>query len=202
MSNSNLKSILKKFKLNESFISQLLGILVLVVIGMLIFNYFKGFDQETGPLEIGEGDLEELTDQDIKLIEEEGKLVPAGLPQEYVVQKGEDLWKISEKFYLSGYNWVDVAKENGLKNPNLLEAGQKITLPKVEAKQPTATQIEVVETKKTIAGDSYEVQKGDDLWNIALRAYGDGYQWARIAQTNKLANPNIIHPGNKLSLPR
>lgn len=44
--------------------------------------------------------------------------------------------------------------------------------------------------------------KGDHLWGIAVRAYGDGYKWVEIARENNLVNPNLIHPGNVLSLPR
>jgi len=46
------------------------------------------------------------------------------------------------------------------------------------------------------------VVKGDNLWQIALRAYGDGYQWVKIARENKLANPDLIHSGNILKIPR
>ncbi len=53
-----------------------------------------------------------------------------------------------------------------------------------------------------ITGATYEVVKGDSLWKIAVRAYGDGYQWVKIARENKLVNPNLIHPGNLLALPR
>jgi nucleoid-associated protein YgaU len=44
--------------------------------------------------------------------------------------------------------------------------------------------------------------KGDSLWKIAVRAYGDGYKWVSIAKANKLVNPNLIHSGNVLTLPR
>jgi len=36
-----LKSFLKKIRLNESTISVILGALVIVVVGALIFNYFR-----------------------------------------------------------------------------------------------------------------------------------------------------------------
>ena len=54
---------------------------------------------------------------------------------------------------------------------------------------------------KTIEGGEYVVQKGDDLWNIAIKKYNDGYKWTEIAQANKLKNPGIIWEGQKLILP-
>ena len=54
----------------------------------------------------------------------------------------------------------------------------------------------------TIDGDTYTVIRGDNLWNIAVRAYGDGFKWVDIAKANDLANPSIIHRGNVLVIPR
>jgi nucleoid-associated protein YgaU len=196
MSNGKLKNFLKKIRLNEGTISTILGALVVVVVGILIFNYFRGVSKETNKENLN---LPSPTNGEVKLIEEEGKLVPEGLPSNYKVQKGDHLWKIAEKFYGSGYNWVDIAKENKLKNANLLFVGQELNIPKVAVKKP------VIATEKfgpAITGDNYTVQKGDHLWGIAVRAYGDGYQWVKIASENNLKNPNLIHPGNVLKLPR
>lgn len=129
---------------------------------------------------------------------------------EYVVKSGDNLWNIAERHYKSGYNWVDIARANKLSNPGQISAGTKLTLPKVTAKAPTTEagkgQIAQVDQKNTagakITGDSYKVVKGDNLWNIAVRAYGDGYKWVDIARANKLANPGIIHADNNLKLPR
>jgi nucleoid-associated protein YgaU len=53
-----------------------------------------------------------------------------------------------------------------------------------------------------ISGNTYTVVRGDNLWNIAVRAYGDGFRWVEIAKANKLVNPHLIHAGNKFTLPR
>lgn len=57
-------------------------------------------------------------------------------------------------------------------------------------------------TGKKITDTKYTVAKGDYLWDIAVRAYGDGYKWVEIARANKLANPDLIFSGNVLQLPR
>ena len=48
----------------------------------------------------------------------------------------------------------------------------------------------------------YTVVKGDHLWKIATRFYDDGYKWAVIASENTLQNPDLILPGQKLTLPK
>lgn len=116
------------------------------------------------------------------------------------VEKGEDLWKIAEKYYGSGYNWVDIAEINNLSNPGLIEEDQELTIPNVESKLPTV--VAVKEEKEAISAATYTVEAGDNLWEIAVRAYGDGYKWVEIAKENSLVNPNVIHPGNTLNLTR
>lgn len=47
----------------------------------------------------------------------------------------------------------------------------------------------------------YIVQKGDNLWNISKRFYGAGSEYHRIVKANKISNPNLIYPGQKLKIP-
>ena len=52
---------------------------------------------------------------------------------------------------------------------------------------------------------TYTVKKGDSLSKIAKRVYGDAQQWRRIYEANREIigdNPDIIHPGQALKLPR
>jgi len=157
-----------------------LGAIVVVIVGVLVVNYFK----------------------------DKGSAKVPGLNTEegiHTVVKGETLWSISEDAYGSGYNWVDIKEANDL-DSETIEVGQKLVLPEVSSKKPTVTkEVTTVTTSQTtsaIAGDSYTVVKGDSLWKIAVRAYGDGYKWVEIAKANKLVNPNLIHAGNVLVLPR
>ena len=124
---------------------------------------------------------------------------------EHTVVKGETLWSIAENSYGSGYNWVDIKKANNLTN-DTIEVGQKLVMPDdVATNEPTATLTSQAQTDSqqlSITGDVYTVVKGDCLWDIAVKAYGDGFAWTKIAQANNLDNPNIIHPGNSLILPR
>jgi uncharacterized membrane protein len=52
-------------------------------------------------------------------------------PIKYIVKKGDSLWKISEKVFGSGYLWVQIYKENKLRNPGLIYENQVLTIPPV-----------------------------------------------------------------------
>ena len=57
-----------------------------------------------------------------------------------------------------------------------------------------------VETQPQTAG-SYTVVKGDSLWAICKRFYGDGSLAYKLATANGIKNPNLIYPGQVLTLP-
>ena len=50
---------------------------------------------------------------------------------------------------------------------------------------------------------TYTVQKGDCLWNIAKKFYGDGSKYTVIYNANKdkIKNPNLIYPGQVFVIP-
>lgn len=51
----------------------------------------------------------------------------------------------------------------------------------------------------------YEVKRGDSFWRIAEKVWGDGRRWPEIRDANaglmKNRPPNLIHPGDRLSIP-
>lgn len=53
------------------------------------------------------------------------------------------------------------------------------------------------------AAKTYTVKAGDSLWAIAAKYYGKGAEYAKIynANTDKVSNPNLIYPGQVLTLP-
>lgn len=50
---------------------------------------------------------------------------------------------------------------------------------------------------------TYTVQKGDTLWSIAKKTYGEGRKYTKILNANqdKIKNPNLIYVGQELKLP-
>src|SRR3989344_761158 len=224
-------------QLSESYISIGLGLLVVVVVGILLYNYFtqRGAENQVTP-------TPQLTTEEATMSAQ-----PGGT---YTVVEGDTLWSISEKAFGTGYNWSDIAKANSLSESDQLVAGQELEIPEVTpigvasatpaasalavaspvaspTVAPTASPVIVVSPTPvavasvspvpvasvtptpvpgsetaSITGTSYTVVAGDSLWKIAERAYGDPYKWVDIAKANGLLNPDIIHSGNVLTLPR
>lgn len=195
-----IKQILKFFKLNENIISTIMGGVVVVVIAGLIFNYFR-----TTNLKSWQGTL--LSDQEAISTSSDGindKLIAV-----HRVVRGEDLWHIAERYYRSGYNYVDIMNENGIGGQGVIVPGQDLRIPKVEARNITIAETkemalgveESVDTSLSIG--AYTIQKGDSYWSIAVRAYGDGFQWTKIYWENKtlFPDPDLIYSGVTITIP-
>lgn len=208
-----IKSFLKLLRVNESVISTILGVIVIVVVGGLLYSYFKQqptvnpddfeFSLKTTPAPVKIGDVAE------------GE-TPKGLPSTHRVEKDETLWVIAERYYGSGYNIADIVSANNLKSPDDIEVGQELTIPEASAKKQTVTEVVMEKSDEStatssitpgqaITGDTYTVQGSESLWDIAVRAYGDGYRWTKIYQANKVKigkNPNKLWKNLELTIPR
>ena len=178
------KSLQAKFESTDSLVSLALGLAVVLVIGLTIINYVKSKTQQAAST----------------TKEEQAKAGNISLPAKHVVTEGETLWSISENYYKSGYNWVDIQKVNSLANADAIETGQSLTIPVVT---PIILEGQVSSATTSVApkDKTYTVVQGDDLWDIAMKQYGNGYRWVDIAKTNNLTNPDVIHSGNVLQLP-
>ena len=202
--NSN-NSIEKTIKNNESGISMIIGAIVIVIVGLFIIkNYSPTEEGEVGP-SIG-------TEED-------------SISDKYTVQKGDDLWNISENYYGSGYDWTLISEANDIQEPYILEEGQELVIPEKESIPETETESDDISStpeqvlptlsaapsqneevsdgdENGVSQETYTVAKGDSLWKISVKLYGDGYKWTEIANANGLKNPNLIHSGNVFVIPR
>ncbi len=65
---------------------------------------------------------------------------------------------------------------------------------------------DVVIKEGQIAGDDefYVIQKGDTLWKIAEKAYGNGAKYKAIVEANKevIKHEDKIFPGQKIRIPK
>lgn len=196
--------ILDYFRFGESYTSLILGIVVVIIASILLLSFAKN----KNIVNVSQGPKETSSTKT-----EAPKPESTTTQNSYTVKQGDSLWSISEQQYKDGYKWVEIAKANKLSNPNIINTGTVLTLPKVEANteiaaepksglSPPSATVDAPEKSQKITGSEYTIQKGDYLWKIAIRAYGDGYQWVKIANANKLENPDLIFSGNKLSIPR
>lgn len=123
----------------------------------------------------------------------------------YIVQDGDDLWQISEKFYGSGFNAYDISQANKISNASSINAGQKLIIPNVTPRQPTVgdlTSDASATTQVTYVENKYIVQPGDSLSIIAGKVYGDILAWPKLLEANKLSSPDQIEAGMVLNIPR
>ncbi len=178
-------------KWSESYASLIVGVLIVIVASIFAVFFFRNSNLNK---------FDKINTADSTIAE------PAS---SYEIKQGDSLWSISEKIYGSGYNWVDLAKANNLENPGLIHSGNKLTIPDVQkitiaTVQPTQNKqsLFLQNNGPSISGNSYTIQKGDYLWNIAVRAYGDGFKWIEIARANNLPNPDLIYAGSTLNIPR
>lgn len=77
-----------------------------------------------------------------------------------------------------------------------------VVKPKPE-KKPVVQQKKKRETSSAPKVKTYTVKSGDCLWNIAKKYYGNGAQYTKIYNANKgkIKNPNLIYPGQVLTIP-
>ncbi len=49
----------------------------------------------------------------------------------------------------------------------------------------------------------YEIEKGDSLWKVAEKFYGDGSKYKMIFEENRevIKDPDLIFPGQKIRIP-
>jgi LysM repeat protein len=103
----------------------------------------------------------------------------------HVVQRGENLFRIALRY---GTTVEAVASANGIANPALIYVGQVLTIPGSGSQPPS----------QPPGGTTYVVQRGDNLFRIALR-YNMSYVY--LAQYNGVANPSRIYVGQVLRIP-
>ena len=92
------------------------------------------------------------------------------------------MWSIARRF---GVSIQDLVNWNNIKNPNLIYAGNYLTIYVGNSSSSPTTQ------------NSYVVKRGDTLWGIAMR-YGTTVN--RLVSINGIRNRNLIYPGQIIKL--
>ncbi|WP_457572264.1 LysM peptidoglycan-binding domain-containing protein [Desulfovulcanus sp.] len=110
----------------------------------------------------------------------------------YIVQKGDTLWDISNRF---GISLKTLIRANGITSAKSLRPGQKLYIPDASYKQ---TQLARQQAKTVHARlVEYRVRKGDTLWDIARKF---AVRTSDLVKWNGLPKRGIIHPGDKLKI--
>ena len=193
-------------KSNQSTLSLVLGALIVLIAGVLIFNFFNKSKTEITP--------------NAEQTQEESDVSPDKLPGKYTVKENDTLFTIAEKYYQDGYKYTEIEKKNNLTDANSIAVGQVLEIPKLEGlvaevtPSPTGETVSPTPAPATggaenatvwgdkITGETYTVTEGDWLSKIAGRAYGDIMMYQKIAAANNISNPDLIEPGMVLKIPR
>ncbi len=67
--------------------------------------------------------------------------------------------------------------------------------------EPEPAPVEAPAPPPPPAPRTYTVESGDTLWAISERFYGDGNRYQEIANASGVANPDLINPGQVLTIP-
>lgn len=97
----------------------------------------------------------------------------------YIVQRGDTLNKIAAEF---GVTAIAIAKENNIRNINLIYVGQRLIIPT---------------NRYDLNHTLYKIKWGDTLWSISRRY---GVPIAKIVRLNRIQNPNLIYAGQTIRL--
>lgn len=114
-----------------------------------------------------------------------GSAAVPGAPAIHVVQPGEVLSVIAEKY---GISLDELVAANRITNPNLVSPGTELVIPGL-----TAAELEAANQIVHV------VQAGESLGSIATRY---GVTADAIIEANRITNPNLIRVGDRLVIPQ
>src|SRR3989344_1353435 len=124
-----LDKIQSDLEKNQSYLNLILGALIVVVLGVLIFNYFNKPGDETGNI---------TPEAQVRTTDDAGDVTKEALPGKYTVKEGDTLFSIAQNYYDDGGKYTEIIKENNLPGEGI-EVGQELTIPDLETQIAAAS---------------------------------------------------------------
>ena len=112
------QNLYDQLKLSESYVSLILGAVVVVVLTGVFFIFIKESNNFKSNVTVPSAQI----------------VAPDNSRRTYTLQEGEGLWDVAVKFYGDGYKWVNIAEANNLteEQANALGPGAKIIIPNLK----------------------------------------------------------------------
>jgi len=153
---------------------------------------------------------------------------PRPVPTQHIVQAGENLFRIALRY---GLSVDDLARANNISNPQLIYAGQVLSLPLAigggapsvdipapetptttenispaipEPAQPNGVENTPVPTEAPIVAENAPVIRTHIVQandSLSNIARQYGVSWVTLAQVNNIRNANLIYAGQVLTIP-
>lgn len=148
----------------------------------------------------GNADVRGKENYNLKLGEKRGKTV-----KDFMVKNGipEERIRIISRGKLDAVAPVgDIKGMQKDRNAQFMVA-EIIEISMSEWSKGTVKEVQEIAPEVRVQVTEYTVQKGDTLWKIAGKVYGDPTKWARIYDANRdqLKNPNDLKVGRVLQIP-
>lgn len=182
---------------------------ILKTAGLTEISFDIALPQTKYPYAIYEGEFKGAT----YYLEKIEKLKTELKPFQFIVTRkkpsGDLLFDTNMKVSLEDYSIKEDVKEGfdlvvSIKLKQYRNFGTKTI--KIETKEENKTVAKETQQRDSASApktQTYKVKKGDCLWNIAKKFYGNGSQWKKIynANKNKIKNPNLIYPNQVFIIP-
>ncbi len=122
----------------------------------------------------------------------------AALPTTYIVQQGDNLFRIGLNF---GVNWTEIVAANGIVN-NFIYPGQELIIPAPEGAAPAETTdapaVEAPAETPVVSGVTHIVEPGETVFGIAFQY---GIPWTTLVEANAITSPYTLEAGQSLIVP-
>ncbi len=129
----------------------------------------------------------------------------------HTVVKGDTLGEISTKYYGTSKKVKDIQRANGNIHPQRLSIGMELKIPPLPrtlsvasgASQAARPTLAASRTGSSKPRRTYTVKKGDSLYKIAQRFYGDGTRYKDILRANRelLRGSDLLRPEMEIVIP-
>lgn len=117
------------------------------------------------------------------------------MPTTYQIQPSDTLSTVATRMRLSV---AELAKANGILNPNAIKAGDTLTIPTTDVPGAPPVPPAPARDHVTLTRTTYVIKPGDSLETIADR---HGASVRELMDLNGLRNPNLIRAGATLKIP-